>query len=81
MSGLWSELAKKIADQWFSLLVLPGVFYLAVTCAALILGHAHALDVGLLTRCIAEYAKNRATISTSGQIVLLAATLAGAAAL
>ncbi|MEU6191836.1 hypothetical protein [Nocardia sp. NPDC047038] len=80
MNGLWSELAKKLAEKWFSLLVLPGAFYLAVTATALTLGHAHALDIGLLTRHITDYARNPAVTSMGGQVVVLAAILAAAAA-
>ncbi|MEV2223853.1 hypothetical protein AB0E01_28790 [Nocardia vinacea] len=77
---MWSELAKKLAEKWLSLLVLPGAFYLAVAGAALTLGHSHALDVGLLVHKITSYAKNPAVTATGGQVVLLVATLAGAAA-
>ncbi|MEU6831523.1 hypothetical protein ABZ894_22985 [Nocardia beijingensis] len=80
MSGLWSELAKKLAEKWFSLLVLPGAFYLALAATARTLGHAHALDVGLLTRRVTDYAKNPAVTSTGGQVLVLAALLATAAA-
>ncbi|MFE1596580.1 hypothetical protein [Nocardia sp. NPDC058705] len=81
MGGLWSELAKKLAEKWFSLLVLPGALYLAVTGVALILGHTHALDAGRLTREITAYAKNPTATSTGGQVVLLVAALVGAGAI
>jgi hypothetical protein len=80
MGGLWSELAKKLAEKWLSLLVLPGAFYLAVAGAALTLGHAHALDASLLARKITSYVKNPAATGTGGQVILLAAILAVAAA-
>ncbi|WP_063039982.1 hypothetical protein [Nocardia pseudovaccinii] len=80
MGGLWSELAKKLAEKWLSLLVLPGAFYLAVAGAALTLGHGHALDVGLLAHKITSYAKNPTVTATGGEVVLLVAILAGAAA-
>ncbi|MFF0490937.1 hypothetical protein ACFYTQ_18110 [Nocardia sp. NPDC004068] len=80
MGGLWSELAKKLAEKWLTMLVLPGAFYLAVAAAALTLGHAHALDVGLLVRRITAYAKDPAVGTTGGQVALLAGILAGAAA-
>ncbi|MET8878462.1 hypothetical protein [Nocardia sp. NPDC004604] len=78
MSGLWGEIAKKLADQWFSLLVLPGVLYLAVVTAALILGHTHPFDADLLAHRITTSAQNPTITSTAGQITLLAAILAGA---
>lgn len=80
MGGLWSELAKKLADQWLSLLVLPGAFYLAVVAAALSLRHAHAVNLGLLTRQITARAKDPAVNGVGGQVLLLVAVLAGAAA-
>ncbi|MGK8486978.1 hypothetical protein [Nocardia asiatica] len=59
---------------------MPGAFYLAITVTALTLGHAHALDIGLLTRRITDHAKNPAVTSTGGQVVVLATLLAAAAA-
>ncbi|MFG1798344.1 hypothetical protein [Nocardia sp. NPDC049149] len=80
MSGLWNELGKKLAEQWLSLLVLPGALYVAVTVIAVTLGHTHALDLGLLVRQITAQAKNPAVTNASGQIVVLLAVLAAAAA-
>jgi hypothetical protein len=80
VNGLWSQLGQKLAERWLSLLVLPGVLYLAVTATARTLGQRHALDVGLLTRQITTHAKQPAVTSTGGQIVLLAAIVIAAAA-
>ncbi|GAB7186771.1 hypothetical protein ATKI12_6602 [Kitasatospora sp. Ki12] len=80
MGGLLSELAKKLADRWLSLLVLPGALYLAVAAVAVNLGHQHALDMSQLIGKITSYAKAPAVTTTGGQVVLLAAVLAGAAA-
>ncbi|RSN04874.1 hypothetical protein DMB42_29205 [Nonomuraea sp. WAC 01424] len=44
-----SELGKKIAERWLSLLVLPAALFLAVGLAARTLGHAHALNLDWLT--------------------------------
>ncbi|WP_326770755.1 hypothetical protein OG978_44460 (plasmid) [Streptomyces sp. NBC_01591] len=44
MGGLLSELGKKLAERWFSLLVLPGALYLAVLAVAQTLGHTHPFD-------------------------------------
>ncbi|MFE9328212.1 hypothetical protein ACIHDR_43505 [Nocardia sp. NPDC052278] len=79
MGELWAELGKKLADRWLTLLVLPGVLYLAVAAAALMVNHSHAFDVGLLTRQITDRAKNPAVTSIGGQAVLLGAVLVAAA--
>ncbi|WP_369214223.1 hypothetical protein [Streptomyces flavofungini] len=78
---MWSELAKKLAERWLTLLVLPGVLYLAVAASARVLRHDHALDVSYLSRQITSYAKDPAIGTAGGQVVLLLAVLLGAAAL
>ncbi|MFI9149134.1 hypothetical protein [Streptomyces sp. NPDC053367] len=40
MTGFLAELGRRLADRWFTLLVLPGLAYLLVTAAALRLGHS-----------------------------------------
>ncbi|HEU5330773.1 MAG TPA: hypothetical protein VFU78_21955, partial [Thermomicrobiales bacterium] len=77
----WNELAKKLADQWFSLLVLPGVLYVGVASAAGVLGYSHALNLAFLVRHVTAYAKNPDATTTAGQIVLLAALLGAASAI
>lgn len=80
MGGLLSELGKKIAERWLSLLVLPGALYLAVVAVARILGHARPFDVSHLTERITAWAGSPAAAGVGGQVVLLAAVLTGAAA-
>ena len=81
MSDLWSELGKQLADRWLSMLVLPGVLYLAVAAAAHALGHQHPFDVELVVRTVTAEARKPAVTSASGQIlVLLAIAVAAAAA-
>lgn len=79
MGAVLGELGKKLAERWLSLLVLPGAFYLAMVVAARTLGHRHALDPHRLTTQIATWSKSPAVTGTSGQAVLLAAVVAGAA--
>ncbi|MFD4231399.1 hypothetical protein [Streptomyces sp. NPDC058545] len=74
-----SELGKKLAERWLSLLVLPGALYLAVAVAAHTLGHTHPFDLPHLTQQITTWANPPATNTAGGQVVLLAAILAGAA--
>ncbi|QXE38143.1 hypothetical protein KQY30_31855 [Streptomyces sp. GMY02] len=80
MGGFLSELGKKLAERWLSLLVLPGALYLAIAVTAHTLGHTRPFDLPLLTRQITTWANHPATSNTDGYVVLLAATLAGAAA-
>ncbi|MFF5969657.1 hypothetical protein ACFY64_39415 [Streptomyces collinus] len=79
MGGFLGELGKKLAERWLSLLVLPGALYLAVATAALTLGQSDALDVVLLADRIGGWAKAPAASTVGGQVVVLAAVLAGAA--
>ncbi|GAA3908875.1 hypothetical protein GCM10023084_71360 [Streptomyces lacrimifluminis] len=81
MGQLWNELAKKLAERWLTLLVLPGVLYLAVAAIAHTLRRDHALDLGYLSRQITSYAKDPAVGTVGGQVVVLVAVLIGAAAL
>jgi hypothetical protein len=80
MDGLFSELGKKLAERWLSLLFLPGALYLATVVAARILGHPHALDPTLLAHRINVWATQPAAASTGGQVILLVAVLAAASA-
>jgi hypothetical protein len=79
MGAILGELGKKLAERWLTLLVLPGAFYLAVVTVARVLGHRHALDLHRLTTQITAWGKSPTVTATSGQAVLLAAVLAGAA--
>lgn len=80
MGGLLGELGKKLAERWLSLLVLPGALYLAVVTAGYTLGHGDALSVGRLSHAISNAAGAPQATTVGGQVVLLAAVLAGAAA-
>ncbi|MGW6708161.1 hypothetical protein ACWGDE_25165 [Streptomyces sp. NPDC054956] len=80
MGGLLGELGKKLAERWLTLLVLPGALYLAVATTGHALGHKAALSVGRLTRVISDAAGAPQATTVGGQVVLLAAVLAGAAA-
>ncbi|QKV90798.1 hypothetical protein HUT19_02790 [Streptomyces sp. NA02950] len=79
MGGLLSELGKKLAERWLSLLVLPGALYLAVLGTAALLGHGHAVDPHQLTERISAAAEARAVGTFGGQVVVLGAVLAGSA--
>ncbi|WP_306319702.1 MULTISPECIES: hypothetical protein [unclassified Streptomyces] len=80
MGGFLGELGKRLAERWLSLLVLPGVLYLAVAAAARVLGQRDPFAVHRLTAQVTEWAKAPAATTLGGQVVLLAAVLLGAAA-
>ncbi|WP_395292255.1 hypothetical protein ACF9IK_00540 [Kitasatospora hibisci] len=79
MGGLWSELGKKLAERWLSVLVLPGVLYLAVAAAAHTLGQRHALDAARLVREVDAVAARPAVTGIGGQIVFVGAIVLAAA--
>ena len=80
MGGFLDELGKELADRWFQLLVLPGAFYLSVAIAAHTLGQSRPFDFHQLTTQVIDWAKSPAATTVGGQVVLLAAALAGATA-
>lgn len=80
INGFLSELGKKLAERWLTLLLLPGALYLAIAATAHALGHTHPADLPRLTEQITRWANEPAVESVGGQVVLLAAVLAGAAA-
>ncbi|MGW1761541.1 hypothetical protein [Streptomyces mirabilis] len=80
MGGFLSALGQKLAERWLTLLVLPGTLFLATATVAHIVGHAHALEYHRLTERITHWAQAPATSNVGGQVVLLGAVLAAAAA-
>ncbi|WP_406361498.1 hypothetical protein [Streptomyces sp. NBC_01579] len=53
MDGILSDLGKRIADRWFTFLILPGVPFAATVIVAWAMtpsGAAHALDLDILVR-------------------------------
>ncbi|MDQ0989624.1 hypothetical protein [Streptomyces sp. V3I7] len=77
MGGLLSELGKKLAERWVSLLVLPGALYLAVAVAARALGHGHPFDPARLADRVAAWAGAPWARDVGGQVVVLLAVLGG----
>ncbi|MFE2972282.1 hypothetical protein ACFXKC_53835 [Streptomyces sp. NPDC059340] len=80
MTTFLSALAGKAAEKWLALLVLPGVVYLAGVAAAVVLGHAHALDLAELQPAIDRLAAHPGA-SNAGAILLVAAGVLAAATL
>jgi hypothetical protein len=55
MGGLLTELGKKLAERWLTLLVVPGALYLAAAITAVTLGHAHPFAVSQLTNRLDQW--------------------------
>lgn len=79
MGVFLAELGKKLAERWLSMLVVPGVLFLAVLAAARTLGHLHPFDFGLLTRQIDAWATAPSAARPSGLAIVLVAGLLAAA--
>jgi hypothetical protein len=81
VGGVLAEIGKNLADRWFSLLVLPGAFFLAVLAAARTLGQGHAFDVHRVAHQVSAWADSSALHSNAALVViLLAVVLVSAAA-
>ncbi|MFF3752554.1 hypothetical protein ACFYYH_19175 [Streptomyces sp. NPDC002018] len=75
MTAFLSSIGGKLAERWAAAVLLPGLlFVVSVLCAAL-LGHAHALDLGLAQTRITEFTRG-STVSVG---VRFATLLLGAA--
>ncbi|MCB5168450.1 hypothetical protein LG634_26960 [Streptomyces bambusae] len=81
VAGFLTELGKKFAERWITLLVLPGLLYTGLLLVAHTAGWAHALDIRWLVRA-AERWTDGPRPRTEGFLVIaaVAAVLAGAAA-
>lgn len=82
MGKFFEELAKKLAERWVSLLVLPGALFVLLAVLGARLGHRHALDRARLERAAAELAAAVGKQPAGTQVVwlvgfLVAATAAG----
>lgn len=78
MAGFFQELAKKLAERWLTLLLVPGVLLLAAVWVGLRLGYTDALN---WTRLNAEVTATTAAFARQPggtQAVLAAAVLLGA---
>lgn len=78
MNSFLNELAKRLAEKWLSLLVLPGALYVAVALAAWRIGHG-SWDPG--ARFAAELQSGKASTSEVLVAALVALLLAAAAGL
>lgn len=79
MGGLLSELGKKIAERWLSLLVLPGALFLAVLFAAYEQRHKRWDDVGSVPGRLDQRAEALAASGARVAVFLLLLLLGAAA--
>ncbi len=82
MASFFQELAKKLAERWAALLLVPGVLFLVVAWVGSVLGQARAADWGELAHAAAERitAFSRQPLGVQALLLgaaLLAATMTG----
>jgi hypothetical protein len=84
MIGVLTEVGKRVSGRWVTAVLLPGLVFVAVLTAALVLRHGHALDQGRLVgwagrtghRLIGEPAR----LVLAVMLIVAAAGVAGTAA-
>lgn len=79
MNAFLGELGKKLAERWLTLLVLPGLLYVAVVAVAGILGQRHATEPGVLRIWVDTLAAAPASRSPAGALAGAVGILTGAA--
>ncbi|MEV6071923.1 hypothetical protein AB0L82_35740 [Nocardia sp. NPDC052001] len=79
MGTFFQELAKKLAERWITLLVIPGALFLATAAIGGRLGHQHGLDLDQLRRLGSETTAWIVRQPPGSQAIALAAMLLAAA--
>ncbi|MGW6095061.1 hypothetical protein ACWFRK_11945 [Streptomyces sp. NPDC055157] len=80
MDAVLPVLAKKFADTWLTMLVLPGLLYTAVIVVAHAAGHRHALDGARILSGIESLGRTAQLSGSAGTVLLLVAAVAVSAA-
>lgn len=80
MSAFLGQLGQKLAERWLTLLVLPGVLYLAAAASAHALGQTHLTSTSRISVQISTWSRSPTATTTAGQVLVLAGILAAAAA-
>jgi hypothetical protein len=75
MGGFFQELARKLAERWVGLLLLPGALFVAGALLGVRLGHAHALDPATTATYLAAMAEWAGQRSGGVQAALVVAGL------
>ncbi|NYH51399.1 hypothetical protein HNR06_000988 [Nocardiopsis arvandica] len=70
MGGLLTVLGNKLAEQWLTLLALPGALYAAAAVGARTLGHHHTWDLDHLIDQITAWARDPRIDTVAGQVVV-----------
>ncbi|MGW1720425.1 hypothetical protein [Streptomyces sp. NPDC002156] len=77
MSSFFQELARKLAERWVTLLLVPGVLFVVAAWAGTHLGHQHALDWSRLSRATADTVSALPRRTAGVQGILIGALLLG----
>lgn len=80
MTGFFQELAKKLAERWVALLLVPGVLFVAGVVVGSRLGHAHALNPTMAVRHVSDLAAAVGRLSGGAQAMVVVGLLVGASA-
>ncbi|MFD7229250.1 hypothetical protein [Streptomyces sp. NPDC059881] len=76
MGKFFEELAKKLAERWVALLVLPGALFVLLAVVGVRLGHADPFDVGEVERTISDVAGTGSGRFGAQMLLLVAVLLA-----
>ncbi|GAA2467203.1 hypothetical protein ACFPFX_10800 [Streptomyces mauvecolor] len=81
MTAFLTELGKKLADKWLSVLVLPGALFLGTLMMGLTLGHGHWHDLAKLRSALKRLdtaaSRPAAEVALATAALVLAAAAAG----
>jgi hypothetical protein len=80
MTGFLTELAKKAADRWAEILVLPGLLWWGAVVVALRLGQGHALAESQMRTWVDQIAARPASHDFAVILLVAVAAVLGAAA-
>lgn len=81
MTGFFQELAKKLAERWVALLVVPGVLFVVSAVVGLRLRHRHALDWTMAAQYVSERVTVIAKLPGGAQAAVIVGLLIGASAI
>lgn len=79
VDAFFGELAKKLAERWVSLLVVPGLLYVTAIWVGMQLGWTHALDLHRLAAATTDAAASLFGWSAAAQALAVAGLLLAAA--
>ncbi|MEU6406198.1 hypothetical protein [Streptomyces sp. NPDC046985] len=80
MDVLLPTLAKKFADTWLTMLILPGLLYAAALVVAHATGHRHAVDGAAVLSGVEELGRTAQQAGSAGTVLMLAAVVVVSAA-